>query len=175
MNAGAQQVAFTTLKRGTRFLTALAAEPRLTRPWPDGRDRGVRARFFANCLGELDRFLHILMDETAPALSVAPAPDQRNAANKIACLTGEAATTPDRRRLRALGRTRACLWHCHGLVRRPDAPDASWMTAGWPHPRTATLQRYRLGEHLAPAGAELADVSLFYEQLAERLIAVAPT
>jgi hypothetical protein len=72
-------------------------------------------------------------------------------------------------RLRALGRSRACLWHCHGLVRRPDLNGGAWMTAGWSIPASTQLRRYALGEHLTPSGRELIDVSAFYHQLARKV------
>jgi hypothetical protein len=129
----------------------------------------VQARFLGNCLGELDRFLHVLMDEVAPGLGAAPAPLQRNAANKLAALgPGVPDLGPTRLRLRALGRSRACLFHCRGVVSRADAPGLRWMTAGWPGP-DAALRRYDLGEQLSPAAADMADIALFYDRLADQL------
>ena len=51
-----------TLIRGASFLAALAERPVIADGWPEGRDAHVRARFVANCLRELDRFLHGLLD-----------------------------------------------------------------------------------------------------------------
>ena len=134
----------------------------------------MRARFWGNCLAELDRFLHILMDEVAPAMGVLANRQQHNAANKIGDLVGGRwDPSAEGRRLNALGRSRACLSRCHGLVRRPDVVGVGWMTAGWCTPGSATLQRYDLGEQVTPAGAELAEVSLFYDALAARLAAEA--
>lgn len=146
----------------------------LAEPWPDGRAGVARARFVGNCLAELDRFLHVLMDDLAPGKGLVARPDQRNAANKIGRLGGERdLLVRDQTRLRALGRSRACLSRCHGLVRRADERDGGWMTAGWFAPATTVLRRYPLGERLLPSGTDLAEVALFYERVAGGLVAEA--
>ncbi|MBI0474096.1 hypothetical protein D9601_01780 [Sphingomonas sp. MA1305] len=132
---------------------------------PSPRAAEVRRRYIANCLGELDRFLHLLIDEAtghAPAVTV-----QRNMANKIAPFS----QGTDQRRLRALGRTRACLIHTGGVVSRADERDGRWMTAGWYCPVSEDLQTFPLGAELRPAGRELADIGLFYRMLADRIVA----
>lgn len=151
----------------------------LAHPWPSGNAAGVRARYVANCLRELDTFLKGVLDEVAP--TGAGQPREHNAANRVGRLLS--ATTPaptlatlrlpsvtsDADRLRALGRSRACLWHCHGLVRRTDRPEVAWMSAGWCASGSTQLRRYDVGERMMPGGPELAGVAAFYHDLAGRI------
>ncbi len=135
--------------------------------WHDFTDL-VQARYLANCLGELDRFLHHLLDAISPPVG----PRRHNAALKLAALLAHDLVTPDdQRRLRALGRSRACLRHCRGLVTRGDTADAEWLTSGWIDPRTAALRRYRIGTVAWPTGRDVLDVCAFYDDLAIRLLA----
>lgn len=159
------------LRRGTDFLRGSNVQASLARPWTTGHAGVVRAHFVGNCLAELDRFLHVLMDELAPGLGVAASPEQRNTANKIARLTPLAGRSrSDQLRLRALGRSRACLTRCGGLMRRADSPGGSWMTAGWRGPDEDALRRYAMGDRLRPTGADVADVARFYDGVAAALV-----
>lgn len=166
--------AYSTLTRGTAFLSASARQLGLDEPWPDGRPGTVRARFFGNCLSELDRFLHVLMDETAVARSGRPNPARHNAALKLGVVGEWLPRLPwYQLRLRALGRSRASLVHLSGVARRPDGPGERWMTAGWRDAATDELRLYRLGERLAPTGGDLADVCQFYGHIADDLLHIA--
>lgn len=151
------------------LLAGHAARPALAPPWPDADAGRVLARYAGNCLSELDRLLHVLMD----ALATEPdrvRPRRSNTANRIADVAGWDLGT-DGVRLRALGRSRACLSYCGGIARRADAPGTPWMTVGWCDPSDpARLRRYRLGERVMPDGADLAAVGLFYGVLAGRLV-----
>ncbi|RDE05763.1 hypothetical protein [Sphingomonas aracearum] len=156
-----------TLFAGTRFLSLRAERGWLaTSGDPDGAAE-IRTRHLGNCLAELDRFLHVLMDTLDPA-----APHGRhNAANKLAALRGdEGEPGGDGGRLRALGRSRACLRYCNGAVLRPDAPGLAWMTTGWTDPSTNALRRYDLGQRLALESRDMLDICRFYEALATDLI-----
>jgi hypothetical protein len=170
--------ATTLLLRGAHRLDQLANEGALADPWPSGDAAGVRARYVANCLRELDTFLKGLLDHTAPPPPGRPR--RHNAANRVhdvarrtsgrADIAGrDTIVAADVVRLRALGRSRACLWHCHGLVRRADQNSGAWMTAGWHAPASSELRRYALGERLAPVGRDLVGVAHFYHQLAYKV------
>ncbi|WP_375270270.1 hypothetical protein [Sphingomonas sp.] len=170
--------AATLLLLGAHRLGQLATDGALAAPWPTGSAAGVRARYVANCLRELDTFLKGLLDQVAP--SPPDRPRRHNAANRVhdvayrtptraAALPAIAILADDVARLRALGRSRACLWHCHGLVRRPDSGGGAWMTAGWHAPASADLRRYALGDHLAPSGRDLIGVGSFYHQLVHKV------
>jgi hypothetical protein len=163
---------------GADRLGQLATDGALADPWPAGSAAGVRARYVANCLRELDTFLKGLLDQIAPpALGQ---PRRHNAASRVHDVA-RLPTRDDRRspplailgsdvaRLRALGRSRACLWHCHGLVRRSDRQGDTWMTAGWHAPGSTQLRRYALGDRLTPEGGDLIGVGAFYRQLAYKI------
>ncbi|MFN3433396.1 MAG: hypothetical protein ACK4ZY_03275 [Sphingomonas sp.] len=167
--------AYETLDRGTRRLAALAADSLLASPWPAaGADR-VRIRYVGNCLRELDRFLHILIDEAAgPA-----APERLSLAATTAAKLGDHAApygdrAADQIRLHALARTRLCLSHGDGRANRPDRRDGDRMTAGWFAPASTTvLRRYAIGERLRPSSGDIIGVSAFYRRLADRVVATA--
>nr|WP_277998525.1 hypothetical protein [Sphingomonas liriopis] len=123
-----------------------------------------------NCLRELDRFLHILLEERAGAAPVTLSL-RYTTAHRLgdhACAGWNPAA--DQTRLRALSRSRICLLHGGGRVRRPDMPQGRWMTAGWCEPSSARLRRYAMGEMLRPSAHDLAGVGLFYRTLADRIV-----
>lgn len=172
-----------TLTRGATFLAALAERPVIAGGWPEGRQARVRARFLANCLRELDRFLHGLLDELGASAGHVVREDQRNTANKLRAygvpVTGPVATggmlvSADEARLRALGRSSACLIHCNGWVRRPDVAGGDTMTVGWREASGPALARYPLGTRLVPGTAEIVDVCGFYDRLGHRLLLTPP-
>lgn len=167
--------AHATLTRGATFLAALAERPVIADGWPQGRDARVRARFVANCLRELDRFLHGLLDELGASAGHVVREEQRNTANKLRDFgLHPLAARDDQFRLRALGRSSACLIHCDGWVRRPDVSGGAVMTAGWSEPAGEDLRRYPLGTRLAPGSAEIIDICRFYDALGDRLILTPP-
>lgn len=139
---------------------------RLGASWRE-RDVAVRARYTANCFRELDGFLQTLLDELAPE----PAPKRRNTANKLGLMALDGASTgsvaADCDRLRAIGRSAACLFYLGGWVRRPDVAAGDWMTAGWPDRDGGALRRYPLGDRLRPGAADVADVCDFYLRVGE--------
>lgn len=87
---------------------------------------GVHAPFIGNALGELDRFLNVLVDEAARWLGEPIRPEQRNTANKLRTLKlamGE--SDRGHARLSAVGRSRDYLKHsggrdATGAARQPD-------------------------------------------------------
>jgi len=163
--------ALANLERGAHFFGAgLRTVPDRTidvAPAPiTGR---YRARVLANGLRELDRFLNLLIDEARRLHGLGALPDQRNTASKLhayrAALHQPDADEP---RLRALERSRDCLFHCEGRVMRGDARDAPIMTTGWPETAgtPAPLRRLAIGEKLTVDGSDLAEVCAFYRRIA---------
>ncbi len=131
-----------------------------------------------NGLRELDRFLSVLLDEVALAAGWERADlrrlaNVRNTANKLGMIHGWLGLPiDDLPRLRALGRSRDCLFHCNGVVRRGDERRASSMTVGWPADANGdgTGARLALGESLAVSLSDLAWVCAFYERIAGDLV-----
>lgn len=155
-----------TLSRAASHWAAEAECWAPDRAW-EGQGGVVRARHTANCLRELDGFLRQLLDELAPA------PDRRqlNTANKLGALfVASGRPSADAARLRAIGRSAGCLFHCAGWVRRPDVAAGGWMTAGWPASDGATLRRYPLGDRLRPGVREVTDMCGFFLRVGEAVV-----
>lgn len=165
----AAAVAGSTLARAASFWAGQGDRWGATSHEPDA---AVRARYTANCFRELDGFLRTLLDELAPE----PAPKRRNTANKLRAMALDGAPTGDTAaadctRLRAIGRSAACLFHLGGWVRRPDVVAGGWMTAGWPDGDGQVLRRYPLGDRLRPGAVDVADVCGFYQRIGEAVSA----
>jgi hypothetical protein len=160
--------AHATLERGAQFLgQGLVREQGTPRP-VQGR---YRAKVIGNGLRELDRFLCHLVQALAEARGIAMREEGRNTANKVTQLRGHLGLDdPDRARLVALARTRDCLFHCSGLVGRPDMRGGSTMTIAWYGAGGTTLRRAALGERLEVSAPELLEICLYYRELAERLL-----
>ncbi len=163
--------AHATLERGALFLGQGL-----------GRDDGVpraiagryRAKVIGNGLRELDRFLLLLVRALAVAHGTALPDREHNTANMVGRLRQAlGVANPDRARLLALGRTRDCLFHCGGLVRRGDARNGGVMTIGWHGAGGGALLRVAIGEFLDPSADELFDICLYYRTLAARLLSEA--
>lgn len=132
-----------------------------------------------NGLRELDRFLSVLIDEVAAATTLdadrlALLRSRRNTANKLRMLHDTLGRgSPDHRRLRALGRSRDCLFYCGGTVRRADNRQGASMTAGWPARSTANgmaLARSPLGSRLQIDHHDIDDICRFYDRIADELL-----
>lgn len=153
-----------TLGDATRFLGAgLYAAPAL----PRAIAGTGRAKVIGNGLRELDRFLNLLIDEIAALHVLPPAFDppqfarRRNTPAKLRALRSALALPdPDHARLRAIGRTRDCLFHCGGIVRRVGI--------------TAEGIELPLGARLAMHPPELAGICRLYARLGVELAALAP-
>ena len=129
----------------------------------------LRSKVVGNGLRELDRFLNILIDEAACRRHLPSAPGQRNTANKLQEFWSDIGVTSDGHvRLRALGRSRDCLFHCDGIARRADVGNAGVMTLGWPD-ENGLLQVTPLGSPIIVKPADLQNVRAFYGQLADNL------
>lgn len=161
--------AHVTLERGAQFLgRGLDAGAARTIAGP------YRAKVIGNGLRELDRFLQLLVLAIAAARGIALPEQERHTANLVARLREALGVAdPDRARLLALGRTRDCLFHCGGLVRRGDARGGAVMTIGWHGAGGGTLLRVAVGERLDPSARELLDICLYYRALAARLLSEA--
>ena len=162
--------AHATLTRGARFLGAgLSAQAGAAPAAIGGRHR---AKVIGNGLRELDRFLNVLIDEASLRIGLPVLAGQRNTANKLRAFraAGGGACAADEARLRALGRSRDCLFHCGGVVTRADARGGTRMTVGWADPDTP-LRSFAIGEELVLTAGDLAGVCAFYETLAADVVA----
>ena len=164
MPCPALTAALRTMRRGATFLGNGLALPGAA-PIA-GR---YRARLAGNGLRELDRFLNLLLDAATRVAGLDERPGQANTAAKYRALEpiGSRARD-DHRRLLALGRSRACLFYCEGVVRRPDRRGGTTMTMGWPDAR-GRLGTARLGEELSLDAADFDDIARFYRGLADRI------
>ena len=134
----------------------------------------LRSKVIGNGLRELDRFLNLLIDETARSHGAPAFPNQRNTAHKLRRLHGmPAIADDDSDRLIALGRSRCSLFYCQGIARHRDADDPVMMTLGWPVRPGAgqPLRRVPLGSRLTLGPGDFESVSLFYGRLAKVLAA----
>ncbi|SNS85312.1 hypothetical protein SAMN06295912_11957 [Sphingomonas laterariae] len=140
----------------------------------------LRHKVIGNGLRELDRFLSVLIDEVAMLM---PPDDidavrvgrQRNTANKLRTLhTALGRSSPDHDRLRALGRSRDCLFYCDGVVTRSDRRHGTMMTIGWPCGENQVGGLIAVGERLVITPADLASVCGFYDRLGGDLVGVHP-
>jgi hypothetical protein len=120
----------------------------------------------------------VLIDEIAAEVDIdddalALLRTRRNTANKLRMLLAALGlASPDHRRLRALGRSRDCLFHCGGMVRRADSRAGSMMTTGW-SARSATdagLMAFPLGSRLRIDRTDIEDICRFYDRLADDLL-----
>ena len=165
-----------TLFRGAAFLGAclrapIARDVESLSPAIVGR---YRAKVIGNGLRELDRFLNLLIDAVSNAEGLPVHPGQHNTANKLSAYRA-AKSLPDHDydRLRALGRSRDCLFHCGGCVQRGDRRDAMTMTVGWPerHGGDEPLDRVKVGQDMTVTRGDLDDVCRFYCRIAHDLCA----
>jgi len=163
--------ASSTLFRGAAFLGAclrapIAHDVESGSPAIDGR---YRAKVIGNGLRELDRFLNLLIDAVSTAEGLPVRPGQHNTANKLSAYrAARSLPNHDDGRLRALGRSRDCLFHCGGRVQRGDRRGATTMTVGWPG-YGAPLDRVTVGQDLTVTRGDLDDVCLFYRRIAHDL------
>lgn len=166
--------ASSTLFRGAAFLGACLRAP-IAHPVESGSPAiagRYRAKVIGNGLRELDRFLNLLIDAASTAEGLPVQPGQRNTANKLSAYrTAKSLPNHDGDRLRALGRSRDCLFHCGGRVQRGDRRGAMAMTVGWPAEAgcDAPLDRVRIGQDLTVTRGGLDDVCLFYRRIAHEL------
>lgn len=179
--------ALATLRRGAAFFgdglrTAKGGGARSPVSLPPG-SVGVAGRcdhkVIGNGLRELDRFLSVLIDEVAGALpprhvDTGSLARQRNTPNKLRALhTAMGRPSPDHDRLRAIGRSRDCLFYCDGIVTRSDSRHGGTMTVGWPCGEHAggLGRSIAIGERLVVTPANLVWISAFYDRLAMDLVA----
>jgi hypothetical protein len=166
--------ASSTLLRGATFLGACLRTPiaRNVESESPAIAGCYRAKVIGNGLRELDRFLNLLIDAASTADGLPVRPGQRNTANKLSAYrAAKSLPNHDEARLRALGRSRDCLFHCGGRVRRGDRRDAMAMTVGWPARagHDAPLDRVMVGQDLTVTRSDLDNVCLFYREIARDL------
>jgi hypothetical protein len=131
-----------------------------------------------NGLREVDRFLSLVIDAVATGIAT---PAERaalgrldNTARKLALLrTTMALASPDDAALRAIGRSRNCLFHTGGIV-RAGLP-TSVPTRGWAAPDsaedTARPAPLPTGSHLVISPDDLRRICRFYDRIADELVA----
>jgi hypothetical protein len=164
--------AYATLERGTAFL-ARSLEGRA--------DVGTQAltgpggaKVVGNGLRELDRFLSLLLDAAADGIDAADLDRsafarQNNVANKIDLFYRLAGgTPPDVRRLRAIGRVRACLHHCRGIVHDSRLWEDLRLATG----SDPSMDLAKAAERLNISFVELSEICRFYAQCGDDLIAL---
>ncbi|MES2337151.1 MAG: hypothetical protein V4537_03530 [Pseudomonadota bacterium] len=137
-----------------------------------------RARVIGNGFRELDRFLNGLVVAVGIQRGARSRVAENNTANALARLRDHIGiVADDGARLRALGRSRACLFYCDGVVRRPDDRGGAIMTLGWSPRGTAgeALERAVLGTEIAITPTQIADVCAYYMAIGDGLLAVART
>jgi hypothetical protein len=139
----------------------------------------VYARMQGNRLRELDRFLSILLDETAHAVRGADHDGPgftrlRNTPNKLRLVeTMKAArrcanaTSGDDGRLRAIGRISACLNHCSGVVHAPDVHRDVLLAGG---SVAETDAAFRPADRLRLSSETLDAIGAFYREIGDRLL-----
>lgn len=126
-----------------------------------------RSKWIGNGLRELDRFLHHLLDAAAHSHGMAPAPRQRNSANKLHGFRHALGRSgDDHARLLALDGTRACLFYCDGILRSSAMAEACWTGLG----RRQMLAPAEKGARLVILPADLQCVGEFYHGLADDLV-----
>lgn len=166
-----------TLTRASAFLSAGLRAPRAG-CGPLSIEGPMRVKVLANSLRELDRLLSLLIDEAA--LFVAPEGFDhaafarlRNTPNKLSRLHVALALPPSRHeRLRAVGRSRNCLFHCGGVVMRGSGIDGSNISQKMPeidYENHASGQ-FRIGDDLIVSVDDLQNVCALYDQIGFQLI-----
>ena len=151
--------AYAALRRGTAFVRSGAA-------------RGGPATFpkvAGNNLAELARLFHILIGEAARDRRIPLPARSRDDGLRLSALCGAHAHAD---RLRALGRSTACLRRHGGLAHYADRRGCGRMTVGWPGavPGATALHQVRLGLDITPSADQLIATCDFYERLASRAI-----
>ncbi|SNS87115.1 hypothetical protein SAMN06295912_12042 [Sphingomonas laterariae] len=136
-----------------------------------------RHKVIANGLRELDRFLSVMIDEIARLtpgnIDTTLLARQRNTANKLRALyTAMGRPRSDHDRLRALARSRDCLFYCDGIVSRSDERHGAAMTVGWPGGADTPTTVLHLGEKLEITAEDLAWICCFYDRVATDLMDV---
>jgi hypothetical protein len=168
-------IAHATLLRATRFLgNGLRSAEERAVPGIEGK---YRLKVIGNSLRELDGFLNALIDQAlrpaGPAI-VTDLAGVRNTANKLSVArTHIGRPNPEFERLRALGRSRDCLFYCAGIVRRADERDGTTFTAGWPpsaSSENAPPLILNVGDELSVNAIDIKRVSEFYCSLASRFL-----
>jgi len=163
--------AYETLRRASNFLAAL--------PSTLGKSASARSEFvlpprvLGNGLRELDRFLDHLIIETGRNAGINAAAGGRRSEQRLRHLRQELCIDhPDQDRLRALERSRVCLYHYQGIVQRGDGPRVDVMTSGWHTgiPGASPLRQVRLGQILAISADDLTEVCAWYRRLAATLL-----
>ncbi|MEN3748729.1 hypothetical protein TPR58_16255 [Sphingomonas sp. HF-S3] len=164
-----------TLSTGARFF-ATWLSPSAASLTQEGVAHEYRSRAIGNGLRELDRFLNILLDEVALHHGVARALRARGTARRLRGLRQLLGVADrDHDRLVALGRSRACLFHCSGTVRSGDRRDLTTMTLGWPDGVAGMPpRRVPLGVRVSLGRGDIESIAKFYSGIGDELMQLTP-
>lgn len=135
-------------------------------------------KVLGNGLRELDRLLDWLIVEAGRGAGLNSAAGGRRTDQRLRHLRGALSLSdPDQGRLRALERSRLCLYHCRGVVRLGDFPGADVMTSGWygDQQDASALRQFAIGQMLAVSSADLIEICEFYRRLADFLLTLTAT
>ena len=130
-------------------------------------------RVLGNGLRELDRLLDWLIVEAGRGAGVNSAAGGRRTDQRLRHFRGALSLDdPDQARLRALERSRLCLYHCRGVVRLGDFAGADVMTSGWydDQPGKIALRQFAVGQMLAMSSEDLIEICAYYRMLADMLV-----
>lgn len=130
-------------------------------------------RVLGNGLRELDRLLDWLVVEAGRGAGINTAAGGRRTDQRLRHLrVALSIDDRDQARLRALERSRLCLYHCRGVVRLGDFAGAGVMTSGWygDQPGKIALRQFAIGQMLAVSSEDLTEICDFYRMLADMLI-----
>ncbi len=165
--------AYLTLLRGAEFVAAglRSAAVRTCARGAGSDGERYRARLIGNALRELDRFLHLLADETSRLLDLRVSPGQRNTANKLRDIDELCLCYADYSRLRALGRARELLYRRDSRLGRGDRAELWSLAASWPRD-DARRASPRRTIRLLVIDDDLARIGTFYRRLAKALAEV---
>lgn len=164
-----------TLSSGARFFVAWLS-PSGNAAGQGGVAHEYRSRAIGNGLRELDRFLNILLDEVAQHHGLGRAILGRGTPRRLRGLRGLLGVADaDHDRLVALGRSRACLFHCSGTVRSGDRRDLATMTLGWPDGGAGTPpRRVPLGVRVSLGRGDIESIAKFYTGIGDELMQLTP-
>jgi hypothetical protein len=133
----------------------------------------AHSRMTGNRLRELDRFLSVLLDETALSLGRSGHDGKRfarlrNTPGKLRRVEAMmASATQDHMRLRAIGRLSACLHHCAGVIHAESLHDDVLLAQGG---RDAGAALPHAPKNLRLSARTILEICAFYRAVGDRLL-----
>ncbi|PAX09100.1 hypothetical protein [Sphingomonas lenta] len=131
----------------------------------------LRDRVTANALRELDRFLNLLIDVAAEHAGLRTWGGRRRTPNKLSALQSALGSPRlHHEALRSIGRVRDCLFHCGGLVRRPDHRQSDVLTLMWRAGSTRRRATLAIGDRIDLTAADVLAICELYRRIAAELV-----